>query len=153
MMQPTHCTSDMPWIVDRLGTTRAQDASLWRSLLDDGNIIPGGSDFPVESPNPLLGFYAAITRQDLEGRPDSGWYPEQRMTRDEALKAFTLWGSYAAFQEDEKGSIEVGKWADLVVLNKDIMRIPPVEIPRVRVLKTMVNGTFEYEAPSSDDGQ
>ena len=155
MMQPTHCTSDMPWIVDRLGPPRAQYASVWRSLIDDGNIIPGGSDFPVESPNPLLGIYAAITRQDLQGRPDTGWYPEQRMTRDEALKSFTLWGSYAAFQEDQKGSIEVGKWADLVVLDRDIMRIDASEIPDVKVLRTMVGGDFVYENPSvvADQGQ
>jgi len=145
----------MPWIVDRLGPVRAQYASVWRSLIDDGNIIPGGSDFPVESPNPLLGIYAAITRQDLQGRPDTGWYPEQRMTRDEALKSFTLWGSYAAFQEDQKGSIEVGKWADLVVLDRDIMRIDASEIPDVKVLRTMVGGDFVYENPSvvADQGQ
>ncbi|HEX9007151.1 MAG TPA: amidohydrolase, partial [Bacteroidota bacterium] len=101
MMQPTHCTSDMPWVVDRIGESRAAEAYSWRSLLDDGNIVPAGSDFPVESPNPLLGFYAAITRQNLEGKPDSGWHPEQRMTRDEALKAFTIWGAYAAFQEEQ----------------------------------------------------
>ncbi len=150
MMQPTHCTSDMPWIGDRLGPVRTRYASMWRSLLDDGNIIPAGSDFPVESPNPMLGIYAAVTRQDLDGKPDSGWYPEQRMTRDEALKAFTLWGSYSAFQEDQKGSIEVGKWADLVVLNRDIMRIPVEEIPNAKVLRTMVGGTFVYENPTVD---
>ncbi len=151
-MQPTHCTSDMPWIVDRLGPARVKDASVWSSLLNDGNIIPGGSDFPVESPNPLLGIYAAITRQDLEGRPDTGWFAGQCMTRDEALKSFTLWGSYSAFQEDRKGSIEVGKWADLVVLDRDIMRVPPREIPEAAVLKTMVGGVFVYEAGSTDVG-
>jgi predicted amidohydrolase YtcJ len=146
MMQPTHCTSDMPWIAERLGTARCREASVWRSLLDDGNIIPAGSDFPVESPNPILGFYAAVTRQDLSGRPDSGWYADQCMNRDEALKAFTLWGSYAAFQEDQKGSIEVGKWADLVILSRDIMRIKTSEIPDVVVEKTMIGGDFVYEA-------
>ncbi|MGA9119586.1 MAG: amidohydrolase [Bacteroidota bacterium] len=153
MMQPTHCTSDMPWIADRLGKSRLAEASVWRSLLDDGNIIPAGSDFPFESPDPLLGIYAAITRKDLSGQPDSGWFPEQRMHRDEALKAFTLWGSYAAYQEDQKGSIEVGKWADLVILNKDIMRIDPPEIPRTFVEKTMVGGVFVYEASSGSPDQ
>jgi predicted amidohydrolase YtcJ len=153
MMQPTHCTSDMPWIVDRLGKERAVHACLWRSLLDDGDIIPASSDFPVESPNPLLGFYAAITRQDLEGKPDGGWYPEQRMTRAEALKAFTIWGSYAAFQEEKKGSVEIGKWADLVVLSEDIMTIEAARIPRVRVEKTMVGGTMVYEAKEGGGGR
>jgi predicted amidohydrolase YtcJ len=142
----------MPWIADRLGPSRIKNASVWSSLLDDGNIIAGGSDFPVESPNPLLGIYAAITRQDLQGRPDTGWFARQCMTRDEALKAFTLWGSYSAFQEDKKGSIEVGKWADLVVLDRDIMRVPPREIPDAAVLKTMVNGVFVYEAESTESG-
>lgn len=152
-MQPTHCTSDMPWLADRLGPDRLGEVCVWRSLLDDGNIIPGGSDFPVESPNPLLGIYAAITRQDLQGRPDTGWFAGQCMTRDEALKSFTLWGSYSAFQEDDKGSIEVGKWADLVVLDRDIMRVPPQEIPDAVVLKTMVGGAFVYDAESAAAGE
>jgi predicted amidohydrolase YtcJ len=147
MMQPTHCTSDMPWVTDRLGEARARNAYVWRSLLDDGNIVPAGSDFPVESPSPLLGMYAAITRQNLEGKPDSGWHGEQRMTREEALKAYTIWGAYAAFQEERKGTIEIGKWADLVVLSEDIMTVEPRRIPAVRVEKTIVGGFMAYEAP------
>ena len=169
-MQPTHCTSDMYWAQARLGPVRIRGAYAWRSLLNDGNIIPGGSDFPVESPNPLLGFYAAITRQDKNGIPrnaedvlrsfqlsadgirDSsvfrnGWYADQKMTREEALLAFTAWGAYAEFAERDKGTIEKGKLADLVILSKDIMKIPAPEILSTEVLKTIVGGKVVYSAP------
>jgi predicted amidohydrolase YtcJ len=95
-MQPTHCTSDMYWAEDRLGPERVKGAYAWRSLLQQGSIIPAGSDTPVESPNPLWGFYAAITRQDQKGWPEKGWQADQRMTREEALKAFTIWAAYAS---------------------------------------------------------
>lgn len=149
MMQPTHCTSDMPWAEARLGPVRVKGAYAWRSLLEHGSIIPGGSDFPVESPNPLLGFYAAITRQDRDGHPAGGWYSGQKMTRDEALKAFTIWGARAGFREMEKGSMEIGKMADLVVLEEDIMKIAPERIPGVKVAMTIVGGVIAYERPSS----
>jgi len=168
-MQPTHCTSDMYWAQARLGPSRIRGAYAWRSLLNDGNIIPGGSDFPVESPNPLFGFYAAITRQDHSGIPrdaedvrrafqlsaegikdssdfNNGWYADQRMTREEALRSFTIWGAYAEFAENEKGSIEKGKLADLVILTKDIMEIPPKEILSTRVAATIVGGKIEYSS-------
>ncbi len=168
-MQPAHCTSDMRWAEARLGPVRVRGAYAWRSLLDDGNIIPAGSDFPVESPNPLLGFYAAITRQDQNGLPrnaedvvrsfqlsadgikDSsvfanGWYAGQKMTREEALRAFTIWGAYAEFSENEKGSIEKGKLADLVILSKDIMTIPPMEILSTNVVTAIVGGKIAYSA-------
>ncbi|MGB6034273.1 MAG: amidohydrolase family protein, partial [Bacteroidota bacterium] len=128
------------------GQKRAIGAYAWRSLIDAGSIIPAGSDFPVEGPNPLWGFYAAITRQDQSGWPEGGWYGEQRMTREEALKAFTIWGAYAAFQEDEKGSLEPGKWADLVVLSGDLMSIPAEEIPAVRVDLTVVGGRVVFSS-------
>ena len=144
MMQPTHATSDMRWAEARLGPKRILGAYAWRSLLDHGSIIPGGSDFPVESPNPLLGFYAAITRQDRNGKPAGGWFPEQCMTRSEALKSFTLWGAYAGFQEKDKGSIEPGKWADMVVLSKDIMTVEPREILDTSVEMTMIGGSIVY---------
>jgi predicted amidohydrolase YtcJ len=144
MMQPTHCTSDMPWAEQRLGPERVRRAYAWRSLLDQGSIIPASSDAPVESPNPLWGFYAAITRQDREGRPEGGWHPEQRMTRPEALKAFTLWGAYAGFQERTEGSIEPGKWADLVVLSDDVMKIEPRKILDTRVEMTIIGGSVAF---------
>lgn len=147
-MQPSHCTSDMSWATERLGPERVLGAYAWRTLINDGNEIPAGSDAPVESPNPLLGFYAAITRQDPEGRPPGGWLPEQRMTRQEALRAFTLWGARAAFQEELKGSIEEGKWADIVVLSDDIMTIAPERIPSTRAELTMVAGEIAHAVGS-----
>ena len=168
-MQPTHCTSDMYWAQARLGPARIRGAYAWRSLLKDGNIIPAGSDFPVESPDPLSGFYAAITRQDKKGIPrnaedvarsfelsadgikdssvfNNGWYADQKMTREEALRAFTIWGAYAEFAEKEKGSIEKGKLADLVILSNDIMKIAPIEILSTMVVATIVGGKIEYSA-------
>jgi len=144
VMQPAHCTSDMTWAEERLGSRRSAGAYAWRSLLNTGTIIPGGSDFPVESPNPLWGFYAAITRQDHNGQPEGGWHPEQRMSRGEALKAFTLWGAMAGFQERNAGSIERGKWADLTVLSDDIMTIDPSQILSTRVVMTIVAGEVVY---------
>lgn len=145
-MQPTHCTSDMPWAENRLGPERVQGAYAWRSLLESGAIIAGGSDFPVEHPNPLYGFYAAITRQDHEGLPPRGWHPEQRMERFEALKAFTVWAAYAAFEENLRGSIEEGKLADIVVLSNDIMKCEPNEILTTTVEYTIVGGEIVYAA-------
>jgi predicted amidohydrolase YtcJ len=144
VMQPTHCTSDMGWAEERLGPTRVNGAYAWRSLLDQGSIIPGGSDFPVEAPNPLWGFYAAITRQDQEGRPPGGWHPEQCMTREEALKAYTVWSAFAGFEEKSRGTIEPGKLADIVVLSDDIMKIAPSEIIGTSVRMTIVGGDIVY---------
>jgi hypothetical protein len=145
-MQPTHCTSDMGWAEERLGPKRVAGAYAWQSLLKTGVVIPAGSDFPVENPNPLWGFYAAVTRQDQRGLPEGGWHPEERMTREQALRSFTLWGAYAAFQESQKGSIEPGKWADLVVLSDDIMTIEPRNILDASVEMTMVNGRMVYRS-------
>lgn len=147
-MQPTHCTSDMPWAESRLGPVRVNGAYAWRSLLRQGNIIPGGSDAPVESPNPVWGFYAAITREDRDGRPEGGWHPDERMNREEALKAFTIWGAYAGFQEHVKGSIEPGKWADLVVLSDDIMRVAPEKIPDIMAEMTIIGGRIVFRTSS-----
>jgi predicted amidohydrolase YtcJ len=144
-MQATHCTSDMAWIENHLGSARARErTSLWRSLLDSGAVIAGGSDTPIESTNPLYGIYAAITRMNPHGFPAGGWVAEQRMTREEALRSYTASAAYAAFEEDEKGSLEVGKLADLVVLSKDILEIPPEELLTTDVLLTMVGGKVVY---------
>jgi predicted amidohydrolase YtcJ len=112
-MQASHQTSDMYWVGKRLGPTRTLGAYAWRSLLESGVVIPNGSDFPVEAVNPLISFHAAIARQDARDWPAGGWLPEQRMTREEALKSMTLWPAYAGFQEGELGSRSVGKRADL----------------------------------------
>lgn len=143
-MQQTHCTSDMYWAEERVGPQRIRSAYAWRSFLEHGCLIPGGSDFPFESPNPLWGFYAAITRQDQKGWPDGGWYPDQKMSREEALKSFTSWAAFAGFQEEVKGSIELGKYADLVVLSDDIMKIEPRKILDTKVHVTMVAGEVVY---------
>jgi predicted amidohydrolase YtcJ len=145
-MQASHQTSDMYWIGSRLGAGRLFGAYAWRSLIDAGAIVPNGSDFPVEQVNPLISFHAAVSRQDADNWPSGGWYPEQRMTRDEALKSMTIWPAYAAFQEKELGSLTPGKHADFVVLDQDIMRVPAEMILRTRVLSTWVGGKAVFEA-------
>ncbi len=144
-MQATHATSDMRWAEARLGPERVKGAYAWRRFLSLGVPVANGSDFPVEEPNPLRGFYAAITRQDESGNPKAGWFPDQRMTREEALQSWTLTGAYAAFEEKIKGSLTPGKLADFVMLSGDIMSAPPGEILKTRVLMTVVDGQVVYE--------
>ena len=144
-MQASHQTSDMYWAGNRLGSTRVLGAYAWRSLLDNGSIIPNGSDFPVEQVNPLISFHAAFSRQDAHNWPPNGWYPEQKMTREEALRSITLWPAYAAFQESIAGSLTPGKLADFVVLDQDIMRVAPEQVLRTQVLATYVGGKAVYE--------
>jgi len=144
-MQASHQTSDMYWAGTRLGSTRLLGAYAWRSLLDNGSIIPNGSDFPVEEVNPLISFHAAFSRQDARNWPPSGWHPEQRMTREEALRSITLWPAYAAFQEQLMGSLTPGKLADFVVLDQDIMRVAPELVLKTQVLATYVGGKAVYE--------
>ncbi|MGO9241697.1 MAG: amidohydrolase [Bryobacteraceae bacterium] len=144
-MQPTHATSDMRWAAQRLGPDRLAGAYAWRRFLDLGLPVPGGSDTPVEEPNPMLGIYAAITRQDVAGNPPGGWMPEQRMTRGEALASFTLWAAYAAFEEHVQGSLEPGKFADFIVLDRDILSVPVREIPQTRVRMTFLGGKLVNE--------
>jgi predicted amidohydrolase YtcJ len=146
-MQPTHATSDMRWAEARVGKQRLQGCYAWRSLLASGARLAFGSDFPVESENPLWGIYAAVTRQDQLGHPEGGWMPEQRLTRAEALRLFTLDAAYAAFQEKELGSLTPGKLADFVVFDRDILTVPPRELLRARVLRTVIGGETVYRAP------
>jgi predicted amidohydrolase YtcJ len=146
-MQPTHATSDMPWVPARIGPERMEEgAYVWRRLMSSGATIASGSDFPVELPNPMLGFYAAVTRQDPAGTPASGWMPGERMSRDEALASFTRNAAFAAHAETLLGTLEVGKLADLVVLSKDIMRIAPPEILTTSVRMTIVGGEVVYNS-------
>ncbi|MCJ7816056.1 MAG: amidohydrolase, partial [Xanthomonadales bacterium] len=139
-MQPTHATSDMYWAGERLGADRLAGAYAWQSLLESGARLAFGSDFPVEEVNPMLGIYAAVTRQDLEGWPDGGWLPAERLSREEAIRAFTLDAAYSGFMEQQTGSLENGKRADFIVLDRDIMQIPVAEIPDLRVIETWVDG-------------
>jgi predicted amidohydrolase YtcJ len=143
-IQPTHATSDMPWAEKRVGPERIAGAYAWRSLKKAGARLAGGSDFPVESENPLLGFYAAVTRQDLDGRPPGGWRPQERLTRREALALFTSDAAYAAFEEDRRGRIAPGFDADLSVFDRDPMEVPEREIPRISPILTIVGGRVAY---------
>lgn len=145
-VQSTHATSDMRWAADRLGPNRLDGAWRAHSFLTAGVPIANGSDFPVEPVGPLLGFYAAITRQDASGYPPGGFLAKERLTRSDALRSWTLGGAYAAFEEREKGTLEVGKLADFVVLSADIMTIPPADILSTRVRMTVVGGEIAYRA-------
>ncbi|MHB1095240.1 MAG: amidohydrolase [Gemmatimonadaceae bacterium] len=145
-MQASHQTSDMYWAGARLGAQRLLGAYAWRSLLNTGVVVPNGSDFPVEQVNPLISFHSAVSRQDARDWPPGGWYPAERMTREEALKSITIWAAYAGFQEKVLGSLTPGKYADFVVLDQDIMRVPPELLLNTRVLQTWVGGTKVYEA-------
>jgi predicted amidohydrolase YtcJ len=152
-MQPTHATSDMPWVPARIGAARtAAGAYRWQALKRTGARLASGSDFPVEEANPMLGLYAAITRQAApapgatEGVPPGGWMPDERLSRDEALRSFTIDAAYAAHQEARSGSLEVGKLADLLLLSRDVMQVPPRDIPTTQVLLTVSGGRITHDA-------
>ena len=144
-MQTTHQASDMYWAPNRLGYSRSLGAYAWRSLLNTGVIVPNGTDFPVEPVDPRRTFYTAVTRQDENQWPAGGWFPDQRMTREEALKSMTLWPAFAAFQERDLGSLTSGKLADFVILDRDIMRVSPDAILGAQVLATYIGGRAVYE--------
>jgi predicted amidohydrolase YtcJ len=144
-MQSTHQTSDMYWVPARLGYSRSLGAYAWRSLLNTGVVIPNGTDFPVEAVDPLKTFHSAVSRQDENNWPVGGWFPEQRMTRDEALKSMTIWPAYAAFQEKDLGSLTPGKYADFVVLDRDIMRVAPDALLGTQILATYIAGRPVYQ--------
>jgi hypothetical protein len=146
-MQPTHCTSDMRWAEACLGPARPAGAYAWRSLLASGSLIAGGSDFPVEDASPFHGIYAAVARRPLSG-DDPGWQPEQRMTRAEAVRAFTTWNAYASRREGELGSLEPGKRADLVVLSDDVFTCPEARIKDIVPELTMVDGEVVFQRGS-----
>lgn len=147
-MQATHATSDMPWVPARLGAARTDEgAYVWQRLIRSGVVLANGSDFPVEEPNPMLGFYAAITRQDPGGQPAGGWMPDERLSREETLKSFTWNAAYAAHAEKDLGSLEVGKLADMVLFDTDVMSVEPREILRARPLLTIIGGEIVFERP------
>jgi predicted amidohydrolase YtcJ len=144
-VQPTHATSDMKWAIARLGKQRLRSGYAYKKLMEQNGWIPFGTDFPVENINPMYTFYAAVERKDLQGYPPNGFQKENAVSRIEALRAMTIWAAKANFEEKEKGSIEPGKYADFVVLEKDIMKVKGSELPHVKVLKTYVNGEKVYE--------
>ncbi|MFD2530559.1 MULTISPECIES: amidohydrolase [Polaribacter] len=143
-VQPTHATSDMYWAEDRIGEKRMKGAYAFKDLLNKYGKITLGTDFPVEQVNPFLTFYAATIRKDLENYPEEGFQMENALTREETLKGMTIWAAYSNFEEEEKGSIEVGKFADFVILNQDIMQIEGEKIPKTKVLATYLNGEKVY---------
>jgi predicted amidohydrolase YtcJ len=142
-MQPTHCTSDMRWAGERLGPERLVGAYAWRSVLDSGAYVAGGSDFPVEDANPFHGIHAAVTRAPREG-PDPGWQPAQRMTRDEAVRSFTIWNARSIGREAELGSLEPGKRADLIALSEDVFACAPERIAGIAPVLTLVGGAVAH---------
>jgi hypothetical protein len=149
-MQPIHATMDMGFAETRVGPERIQGGYVWQSLLSSGARVAAGSDtpsFPVVYNNPLWGIHAAVTRQDPEGKPEGGWYPDQKVSRMDALKMYTLHPAYAAFEEDIKGSISPGKLADLTMLSKDILTIPEAEIRDTEVVMTVLGGKVVYRRP------
>ncbi len=144
-IQATHCTSDMYWVEDRLGKNRIHKAYPWKSFINLGIPLPGGSDAPIENPDPLEGIYASITRQDKMGYPEKGWEPDQKMSLPEAIKSYTEWASYASNEENIKGKIEEGFYADFTVLDKELKSENPKMILNTRVLATILNGEIIYE--------
>src|SRR5439155_24556410 len=145
-MQPSHAIGDLHFAGRRLGLARLERAYAWRRFLSSGSIVAAGSDAPVERGEPMIEFYAAVARKDLAGYQGEGWHPEQALSRTEALEALTSWPAYAAFEENDRGSIATGKLADLTVLSGDIMRIAESEIPKVRCLATVVAGKVVYRS-------
>ena len=145
-MQPSHAIGDLHFAPSRLGLERLKGAYAWQSLLKTGVVIPGGSDAPVERGEPMIEFYAAVARKDIRGFSGEGWHPEEKVTRAQALKMFTIWPAYAAFEEKLRGSLQVGKLADLTVLSADIMKIPEIDILKTHCVMTVIGGNIVFEA-------
>jgi predicted amidohydrolase YtcJ len=144
-MQPSHAIGDLFFAPSRVGIKRLNGSYAWESFIKSGLVVPGGSDAPVERGEPMIEFYAAVARKDQKGFSGEGWHPEEAVTRAQALKMFTLWPAYAAFEEKLRGSIEVGKLADLTILSADIMKIPETEILKTRCVMTVINGEIVFE--------
>ena len=145
-MQPSHCSDEIRWAEVRLGPDRSQGAYAWRWFADQGVTLAFGSDFPVAIVNPFYGLYAAVTRRQPDGNPPGGWHPDQRLTLDEALRAFTAGPAYASFAEDRLGMLKVGRRADVTVVDRDLFKIPPDDLLKVKVRMTIVEGEPVYES-------
>jgi predicted amidohydrolase YtcJ len=145
-MQPSHAIGDLFFAPSRLGMNRLAGSYAWESFIKSGVVVPGGSDAPVERGEPMIEFYAAVARKDQKGFSGEGWHPEEAVTREQGLKMFTLWPAYAAFEDKLRGTIEVGKLADLTILSADIMKVPAADILKTRCVMTVINGEIVYEA-------
>jgi hypothetical protein len=145
-MQPTHCISDKKFYEKRVGPERCKGAYAWRSLLDAGSILAFGTDYPVEPLNPMEGLYAAVTRKERLGEEGEGWFPEQKLTMEEAIRYYTWGAAYAQFMEDRKGMLRPGYLADIVILDKDLLTIPESEIMKTKVDYTIVGGKVVFES-------
>ncbi|HSG67884.1 MAG TPA: amidohydrolase family protein, partial [Bacteroidales bacterium] len=143
-VQATHATSDMYWAGDRVGDDRLKGAYAYKTLLAQNGWLPNGTDFPIEKIDPLYTFYASVARKDLTGYPEGGFRPEDALDREEALRSITIWAARGAFEENEKGSLQVGKFADIVILNNDLMTMEEREIPLTKVLYTIINGEIVF---------
>jgi predicted amidohydrolase YtcJ len=149
-MQPSHAIGDLFFAPKRLGIDRLQGSYAWQSFIKSGVVVPGGSDAPVERGEPMIEFYAAVARKDQKGFSGEGWHPEEAVTREQALRMFTLWPAYAAFEEKLRGTIEVGKLADLTILSADIMKVPELEILKTRCVMTVINGEIVWATDLTD---
>ena len=144
-IQPSHATSDMYWVEDRVGSHRLMGAYSYKTLLKKSGLVALGTDFPIEKVNPMNTFYAAVARKDIENYPENGFRKEEGLSREETLKGMTIWAAYSNFEENEKGSIEKGKFADFVVLDQNIMTVPEKEIPTIKVVANFINGEMVYD--------
>jgi predicted amidohydrolase YtcJ len=147
-MQPSHAIGDLFFAPSRVGMKRLSGSYAWETFIKSGVVVPGGSDAPVERGEPMIEFYAAVARKDPKGFTGEGWHPEEAVTRAQALKMFTLWPAYAAFEEKLRGTIEIGKLADLTILSADIMKIPEAEILKTRCVMTVINGEIVFDGNS-----
>ena len=146
-IQGIHMSSDRPWAIDRLGEKRIKDgAYVWRDLINTGAIIINGTDVPVEPINPIASLYASSTRQTLSGSPVGGYEPYQKMTRLEALKSYTINAAHGAFEEDIKGTIDIGKYADFTIFSQNIITVPDDQLLNTKIKYTIINGQIEYKA-------
>jgi predicted amidohydrolase YtcJ len=144
-VQPTHATSDMYWAGERLGTERLKGAYAYQNLLQQNGWLVLGTDFPVENIDPMLTFYAATIRKDSKGWPEKGFQTENALTREQALRGMTIWAAKGNFEEKEKGSLEVGKFADFIILDQDIIKAAPTDLLKTKVLSTYINGEKVYQ--------
>jgi hypothetical protein len=143
-MQPSHQTTDMRWAEKRLGPERIKGAYAWRTMLNNGVKLAFGTDWPVEIINPMRGLHACVTRQLPDGTPAGGWQPQERISLDECIHAYTVGSAYAEFEEGKKGQLVPGQYADMILLSADVTKIPPAELLKVHVLQTIVGGRGVY---------